>query len=431
VNGAFVWLCTPVNITTILLPPVFILVSVFVTPSIFLLPPTWSNTQLKRLFLAAMGGKAFPQVHVPRMSLELYQRLSADCQTKLQTLFERVVVPRDAPAKADFGDIDFLVGGIRSHTSPTSALWAEVKALLNADLHVQNGHSHSFAVPLPDEPEAYAQVDVELSPGDGTPDAAELFAWTAFMKGDSDLLQILGISHRALGIICNDRGMHVSVEEIAPYNKQKALLFLTRDPDKAMEFYGLDCSRYWTGFDNETDLFDWATSGRFFSPSVFESRVEKNNDRQRQSKRPMYARFVEKYMPANAEKNNSRTWTRQEVLGEGLKMFDKQDEYNIMMEEHRFKEAEESLWQEVRSVVPVESNSSLLFALKGLRRWVVFQNGEPRINTVPDLGDKPAWSRLMALGSKDSLLAWVKEHWQEAKDAEKARAAAAKAAAMA
>jgi hypothetical protein len=375
-----------------------------------------------------MGGKAFPESHVPRMSIGLYQRLSADCQVKLETLFERVAVPRDAPAKADFGDIDFLVGGMRTHTLPTDDLWAKVKVLLGAELHIHNGRSHSFAVPLQDEAETYVQVDVELSPGDGTPHAAELFAWNMFTKGDSDLLQILGISHRSLGIICNDRGMNILVEEIAPYHKQKALLFLTRDPNKAMEFYGLETCKYLAGFEDQNDLFDWATSGRFFSSSVFEGRVEKNNDRQRQTKRPMYARFVEEYMPANADKSSSHTWTRQQVLQEGLDMFHKQDEYNIMMEEHRFKEAEERLWQEVRSAVSVEG-SSLNVALKGLRRWVVFQNGEPRINAEPDLGDKPAWSRLMAPGSKDSLLSWVKDHWEEAKEAEKARAAAAKAAA--
>jgi hypothetical protein len=35
----------------------------------------------------------------------------------------------------------------------------------------------------------------------------------------------------------------------------------------------------------------------------------------------------------------------------------------------------------------------------------------------------------MAPGSKESLLDWVKDHWEEAKVAEKARATAARAAA--
>jgi hypothetical protein len=176
-------------------------------------------------------------------------------------------------------------------------------------------------------------------------------------------------------------------------------------------------------------LFDWATNGRFFSPAVFERRVEKANDRARQSKRPMFARFVENYMPEHADKNNSRTWTRDEVLEEALKWFDKQVEYDAMINEHQFKEAEEELWKEIRTLIPIESKSSLGTALKGLRRWVVFQDGNPQIASDPDLNDKPAWTKAMSPESKDSLLSWVKDHWEEAKALEKARAIAVKEAA--
>ncbi|KAF1918745.1 hypothetical protein BDU57DRAFT_511485 [Ampelomyces quisqualis] len=377
-----------------------------------------------------MGGKTFANVSVPRMSPAVYQRLSAECQAKLETLFDRVVVPRDAPGKADFGDIDFLVESIKDKTSTSSDLWTQVQTLLGAELYVHNGGSHSFAIPHPDILNAYAQIDVELSPGNDTPHGAELFAWTRFMKGDSDLLQILGIAHRALGILCNDQGLHIRIEQIEPYNKKKALLFLTRDPNAAMDFYGLDKPRYWAGFANETELFDWATGGRFFSPQVFEKRVEKNNDRARQAKRPMYRRFVEEYMPAHAEKNVETTWTREQVLEEAIEMFGMRAEYDAMMDEHYFKEAEEDLWKEVRGAVPVEG-SSLVVALKGLRRWVTFENGGPQLATVPDLDDKPAWTKLMAPGSKESLLSWVKENWEAAKALEKARASAAKVAASA
>jgi hypothetical protein len=56
--------------------------------------------------------------------------------------------------------------------------------------------------------------------------------------------------------------LHVRIAEIEPYNKKKALLFLTRDPDKMIKFYGMDVAKYWDGFTDEKDLFDWATSGR-------------------------------------------------------------------------------------------------------------------------------------------------------------------------
>lgn len=170
-----------------------------------------------------MGGLAFANVatangkppHVPRMPPELYKTVSAECQTKLEKLFDHVVIPREAPAKADYGDIDFLVQGIQPHTL-RSDIWKAIENKFGATLHVSRGDSHSYAIPHPELPDAYVQVDVELSPGDGTPEGPDLFEWTRFMKGDSDLLQVIGVSHRPLGLTCNDRGLHVRVEEIEP-----------------------------------------------------------------------------------------------------------------------------------------------------------------------------------------------------------------------
>ena len=375
-----------------------------------------------------MGGKTFPDIDVPRMSPVIYQRVSKEVLTKLEPFFARVVVPRDAPGKADYGDIDFLVEGIHLRTASSDNIWTEIGAALNAERYLRRGGSHSYAILHPEVEGAYVQVDVELSPGDGTPAGAELFEWTRFMKGDGDLLQILGICHRPLGIVCTDQGIHLRVEEIEPYNKKKALLCLTRDPDKAMEFYGLDKAKYRAGFANEAELYGWVTGGRFFSPSTFERRIEKHNDRARHAKRPMYARFVDEYIPAHADEFESKAWTRQEALQEALDMFDKHGQYDSMMEEHHFKEAEERLWQKVRTVLPPEGNS-LLVALKGLRRWVKFTEGQPYIANEPDLEDKPAWTKLMSPGSDDSLLSWVLLHWEEAKVLEKARAAAAREAA--
>jgi hypothetical protein len=218
------------------------------------------------------------------------------------------------------------------------------------------------------------------------------------------------------------------VEEIEPYNKKKALLFLTRDPNTAMEFYGFDTTKYWAGFIDETDLFDWASSGRFFSHDIFESRIEKSNDRSRQAKRPMYQRFVQDYMPAHPEKGSAYTWTRQQVLHEAIQRFDKQTEYNAMLEEHRTKMAEERLWGEIRSAVPVQSNS-LALVLKALRRWVVFEDGQPRISLEANLGEPLIWTNNTSMEARNTVLEWVRNNWAEVKALEKARANAAKEAA--
>lgn len=386
-------------------------------------------------FLPTMGGLAFADVStesghpilVPRLSSELYKKLCVQYQHILETIFERVVIPRDAPAKVDYGDIDYLVDGLRpSHA--VSDIWEVIRENLKADALILRGGSASFAVPHPETTGAHVQVDVELSVGHGTPQSAELFEWTCFMKGDSDLMQILGISHRPLGLVCNDQGLHARVPEIEPYNKKKALLFLTRDPEQAMSFYGLDAAKHRAGFTNEEDLFDWASGGRFFSQETFESRTEKHNDRARQMKRPMYRRFVEEYMPSHPDKGTCKVWTRQEVLCEVIDVFEKQADYDIMMEEHRLKTAEEELWKEIKAAVPVQSNS-LALILKGLRRWVAFEDGRPLITSEPNLGEPLVWSKSVSADTKDAVLAWVHDNWQRVKALEKARASASKVAA--
>ena len=362
-----------------------------------------------------MGGKVFEHLGIPtpRIPPEVYQRMIAEYQPKLEKLFERVIVPRDAPNKIDHGDIDFLVGGILVQPREDD-LWKLVEGALGAEYREKRGQSQSYALPHPDIPDAYVQVDIELSPGDGTFAAADLFEWTKFMKGDADLLQIIGIAHRPLGLTCNDRGLHVRVEQIEPYDKKKALLFLTKDPDQAMDFYGFDVDKYNKGFESETELFDWVAAGRFFSQEVFKARVEKADDRSRQAKRPMYRHFVEEYM-SNTRYGSGNAWNREDVLREAIRTFDVQQEYNNMMATHNAEEAEKELWKEVKAAIPAK-DKALASAVKALKRWVKFSNCRPVI------GDRPLphteyfkWSEHVDESNKNDVLAWVGRNWQDIK----------------
>ncbi|PVI00946.1 hypothetical protein DM02DRAFT_614008 [Periconia macrospinosa] len=389
-----------------------------------------------------MGGQAFVEleathggpIHVPRIPPATYHKLSSEIKTKLQTLFLRVVIPREPPGKLDHGDIDFLVGGILPSSSSSSTsnnnitdIWTTIRALLNAPLHLPRGGSHSFGILHPDIPNAYIQVDVELSPGDGTPSASALFAWTQFTKGDADLTQIIGICHRHLGLTCNDRGLHLRVSQIEPYDKKKSLLFLTCDPTQAMTFFGLDAEKYYAGFATEDELFEWIVRGRFFSRTVFEERIEKHNDRARLLKRPMYRRFMTEFIPTHPsvglhseEGSSSPPWTRDQVLEEALTTFSAHAEYQRMMTEHNTKEAEETFWKRVKDVIPAEG-SSLAVGVKGLRRWVGFVDGKPYIRSSC-VKETPIWTEeIRGEGREEEVLRWVGENWQTVKALEKKR----------
>ena len=365
-----------------------------------------------------MGGNAFVNLNVPRMSSRLYYRMIEEFMPKLDVFFERVVVPRDAPSKPDHGDIDFLVGGIRIPLRGDD-LWKRIEGALAADHRVARGGSQSYAIPHPNITNAHIQVDVELAPGDGTLGANDLFEWTKLMKGDGDLMQIIGITHRSLGLVCTDRGLHVRIEEIEPYDKKKALLFLTRDVRQAIEFYKFDVPKYEEGFQNETEIFNWVAGGRFFSPWVYKQAVEKVADRARRRKRFMYRHFVDEFMPQRRE-TSGKIWTRQEVLHEALRKFDVQDEYNAKMLTHRNEQAEENLWKDIKALIPL-SDISQRTAIKALRRFVAFDSQhEPYLVHHPlALDNQPRWSNFVTEDTRADLLEWVKLNWKEANDRER------------
>ncbi|KAF2467916.1 uncharacterized protein BDR25DRAFT_266373 [Lindgomyces ingoldianus] len=375
-----------------------------------------------------MGGQAFATsgpngtpLGVPRMPSDVYRKVASDIQSRLKGIFRSVVVPREAPGKPNHGDVDILVEGALCKWTPTS-IGQEIGALHR----ITHGGTHSYAIPYPDLPGSFVQIDVEICPGNDTPDGAELFEWTKFMKNDSDLMQIIGVSHRSLGITSNDRGLHVRVKEIEPHNKKKSQIFLTRNPEEAMAFLGLDISKYWTGFATEDELFEWVSRGRFFSHTFLDERTEKANDRQRIRKRGMYRRFMEEYMPTLRETGTlDEPWTRQGVLEEALTSFNKHEKYRIMMDEYVTQERSDALWKRIKETLPLEG-SSLGMTLKGLKRWVGFKDGQPYISPTRLTDDPPTWILAMGNTGVDQVLVWVKENWAEAKALEKTYVRAAK-----
>ncbi|KAF2448898.1 hypothetical protein P171DRAFT_428889 [Karstenula rhodostoma CBS 690.94] len=391
-----------------------------------------------------MGGQAFAHIvsdtpiNVPRMLPDTYQQVASDVKLKLETLFYHVTIPRDAPGKSDHGDVDFLVEGMRDPTNNNN-IWATVKDVLGAELYVS---PHHFGIKHPTILDAYVQVDVDLSPGSDTKDGAELFEWTKFMKSDSDLVQIIGVVHRSLGITCNDKGMHIRVEEVEPYNRKKSMLFLTREPDQAMEFYGYDKAKYHEGFDSEAELFDWATNGRYFYWKVYEDRDENANDRSRINKRAMFRRFVYEYMPSCGKGTTTTAYTendepdtkkaapsRQEVLREALRVFGKHEEYNAILLEHKTQGVEEAIWLQINNSI-TSANAARGTILKGLKRWVAFEDGHPYITEQPiSTSTKLKWSEHVSNDTLPDILVWIAENQEQIGKLEEDRANEARKAA--
>ncbi|KAF2204438.1 hypothetical protein GQ43DRAFT_437946 [Delitschia confertaspora ATCC 74209] len=386
-----------------------------------------------------MGGNAFlkhgpggePPLNVPRMNQELYAVTKHQVQQKLQVLYSRTAVPREAPGKIDHGDIDFLVERPLIPITPE-----EVAEKLSAVRYVKNGDSYSYAIEHPTELNTHIQVDIELVDLD-------IWDWTLFQKSDSDFLQILGIIHRDLGLTFNNKGLHVRIEEIEPFNRKESLIFLTSDPLEALTFIGLDPCRFQDGYAEEDEMFKEITRGKFFNRAIFEDRIKKSNDRQRMRKRDMYRRFIEEWLPVHPKAGNSQgAWTRQQVIDAALFHFNKRNDYDEKITEYTVWRREVHLWEQIGQRIPVEGNSnSKRTAIRGLKYWVEFKDGQPKFRDTPLVVDsgRSAWAA--AFCQNDSLfnpdntlkkdagdvaLRWAEKNWMKAKELEKKRVAANK-----
>lgn len=155
-----------------------------------------------------MGGNAFknalPDARFPRMSPSIYNSLKARLLLQLQTLYEHVAVPREAPGKADYGDIDFVV------CQPRAELHHEdVRSALGAAQSISFDSSHSnFALRAIEydnsaETSDYYQVDVEV--------CATMEEWERVVLFNSygDVGMILGLMVRPHGLSFGRNGIKV------------------------------------------------------------------------------------------------------------------------------------------------------------------------------------------------------------------------------
>ncbi|EFW19579.1 hypothetical protein D8B26_007788 [Coccidioides posadasii str. Silveira] len=399
-----------------------------------------------------MGGKVFSEprgdqaaLRTPRMSEAVYIRTRDFCIDKLRQSFEVVVAPPEAPGKLDYGDVDTLVQGLRPGFT-----WEEVGKRLNSVRTVRNGETRSFAVPIvcsdgdgdDGEEDTYAQVDVHVCrPG--------FMEWECLLDSYGDMWKIVGKFMRPLGLTATDKGLHVRIAEIEPFNRAYSMVYLTHSPMDVLDFVGLDVERYQRGFKTLDELYGWCASAKYFHRDAHSSGLETSNDRQRKRKRPMYRNFVDEWIPRNAELwQDKKPASREDVVQQALLRFGKQAEYKERVTAWRYKREEEELWSEVGCVIAEECSTNVNIVLRGLKRWVRFTNGdgdgrsandEPvrlvlRTEAEMDPDRQPRWASQISheLGdnplSKAELLEWVRKHWQEVKVLEKGRVAAAKAA---
>ncbi len=283
-----------------------------------------------------MGGHAFTtngpsSLSTPRMPPDIYFMLRDHYLQLLSGLYTQIATPIEAPEKASYGDIDILVSLPKSTSTSAESL----AKMLGAErmFTVPGSPTTSFALPYPNLPNNYVQLDLHLSP-------PETFHWQLFHQSHGDLWSLLGTTIRPFGLTPSDAGLHVRIEEIEDFNRKKALLFLTRDPDIVLEFLGLDTDAYMPPFESVESMYRYVCRCRFFSAERYVGGELKANDRKRMAQRELYRAFVQDWLPENAhlvgqQKEINVQLSRDSVLEESLNKFGKRKEYEKRVEDWR------------------------------------------------------------------------------------------------
>ncbi|MCJ1246808.1 hypothetical protein MMC30_004017 [Trapelia coarctata] len=287
----------------------------------------------------------------------------------LSTFYTDVASPLDVPEKDSHGDIDLLVSN-PIHPITTQAL----ASALNAVSTISGGGTTSFAVPYPDFPDNYIQLDIHKCP-------PSTFRWELFTNSHGDLWNILGTSVRAFGLTANNVGFYLRIAEIEKLDRKKSMVFLTSDPDDVLQFLGLDGERYWKPFGTVEELCVYATRMRFFRRKTYLREILKANDRKRMGQRPLYRMFVGEWLPQRpgvGEEGVDEMVTRESVLEEALERYGVRKVYEGMLRTWREERAELERKQEGREVRREIVKEEMAYAdawIEASRRGTIVQEG--------------------------------------------------------
>lgn len=342
-----------------------------------------------------MGGRAFithdPPLPTPRMPLEIYTQVLTSALALLRQHYTYVSSPIPAPGKSDYGDVDFLVCSPLLTPYDLSVklphtVASNLSTLLGAKaFNVESGNpTVNLAVPWPlqspsdhDGVEKYVQIDIHTCP------SPAIFNWELFHSAHGDLWNILGSTIRPFGFTVNDRGLFLRIPEIEPHDRKKSLIFLTDEPSQVLDLLGLDETRWWTQFGSQDEMFEYAASCRFFwvkeKTGEEESGLEgdvmvestigaqeggemgkkklKHNDRQRVSKRPIFAAWIEEYIPKcrGEGRFGNNTITRESIREEIFGKYTVREEYESKLKDWMLVRHKDELWREIiKGSVPVE-----------------------------------------------------------------------------
>jgi hypothetical protein len=424
------------------------------------------------VFMRSMA-EGYPRLSTPRMPFSDYLFLRRDYETLLKKAFPNaasVVTAIEAPGKEDYGDIDIIVfddgesDWARVAATVGAVAWVnrgtDAKPLCSLAVHRSRGRYASrppvkYALttdndPLQRKPSSevdetpYAQIDVSVV-------KPALKDWTIFHTSYGDLTGILGMIVTNFGFDITDTGLRLRLQEwddssLPEWEHSKPRLdegkiILSTDPNKTMEFFGLNLQRYHAGIRTVEDLFKWLCECRMVSRHSLkrEKKIPVMRE-ERKTDRDMFNTFMNGWLPehlkakgidisADAEANPLLSQLRQQYLTEALEFFDRKAAYNKIHRTIVQRRGIETATSKLRPLLAIHSrkkDKALNELLRAFRRNVAYVDGKPLILAQARSDTNSQLHTFLnhsgtELQDPEGIEAWVKVNFDSVKKVERER----------
>lgn len=432
-----------------------------------------------------MGGNVFmhsaaeghPSLKTPRMDPKTYQSLKEQYTQLLWTSLPNsrsIATAIEAPEKPDYGDVDIVV--ISDHDVDWATVAAEVGAVAWVNRGTDDKPNCSLAVHIDGSrsihpPVKYIQTSenhpLQLKPSKEVDDkdyaqidvvkiGSALEDWTSFYSSYGDLAGMLGRIVTNFGFDVTEMGLRLrlkewddsSLEEWEHFKprKDEGKMMISTNPDKVMEFFGLNVKRYREGFQTREEIFQWLSESELACHDCLErERTVAPTREEKKMDRSMFNEFLKVWLPAhlkarkaassnkeNAPEEASRTSTsklREQYLEAAFSRFGKEKEYSTLHQRFLHKRGIATAEDRLRPIIAMHSRkqkSALTEMVRAFRRNVEFRDGEPQILPSQRQDSESLLHTFLdqtgrELQDRDAVDEWVKVHFDTVKDTERKR----------
>lgn len=240
-----------------------------------------------------MGGNALKNTKTSRLSQKEFFETQKKVIEKIKETFPfaRVETIPAYSEKQTFGDLDILITSedIRAYKQShfkeeaINPLDELTHQLFNSTETFENNTVFSFDYREHAGTEYGFQVDLIYTQND-------YFDFTKNYFSYNDLGNLIGRVAAGMGLKFGHLGLTYDVKD---GNNHFAVLEISRDFNKSLEFLGFSSERYHRGFKNLSEIFEYIVNSKYYSHDLYTLEKSSYAERERERKRPTYRAFIQ------------------------------------------------------------------------------------------------------------------------------------------